>query len=250
MRTKKPVWNEEFLISTAVTSVLLLVKHDTSNPFTRNPCVGTVEIGLSTALRTCENKQHVTVQLKVVDGHKNLENGAFITFHLKTDNLIQTDAIATTNTRQHVERIGMVNAVCTTENEAVQDVDLIVSVDQQNVLLRLLAGIISKLDLLVQIADQKSKIHPCVNFTRQVTASLYKAVSGHFGRKKKLIGLVMAMEEVYSFVNAIEAVPDKLQLLPDIIFKILQQTVECVIFIREYIGHGFGGQSIFASKHW
>jgi hypothetical protein len=74
-------------------------------------------------------------------------------------------------------------------------------------------------------------------------------MSDPFERDNKLIGLVMAMEGVYSFVNAIEAVPDKLQLLPDIICKILQQTVECVIFIREYIGHGFGGQSIFASIH-
>jgi hypothetical protein len=51
----------------------------------------------------------------------------------------------------------------------------------------------------------------------------------------------MAMEEVYSFVDTIQTVPNKLQLLEDVIAKILKQTVECAIFIREYTGHGFGG---------
>jgi hypothetical protein len=100
----------------------------------------------------------VTAQLKVVDGHKNPKNGASITFHLEMDNLIQTDAIATTNTHQHVECNEIVNAVCTAEYKATQDVELAMSVDQHNILLRLLGGIISKLDLLVQIADQKSKV--------------------------------------------------------------------------------------------
>lgn len=50
------------------------------------------------------------------------------------------------------------------------------------------------------------------------------------------------MEEIYSFVDIIKSVPSKLQLLEDIIAKILKQTVECAIFIREYTGHGFGGE--------
>jgi hypothetical protein len=50
------------------------------------------------------------------------------------------------------------------------------------------------------------------------------------------------MEEIYSFVDIIKSVPSKLQLLENIIAKILKQTVECAIFIREYTGHGFGGK--------
>jgi hypothetical protein len=77
-------------------------------------------------------------------------------------------------------------------------------------------------------------------------------VKGQFDRDKKLISLVMTMEEVYSFVDAIQTVPNKLQLLEDVISKILKQTVECAIFIREYTGHGFGGEFGFpecVSKH-
>jgi hypothetical protein len=50
----------------------------------------------------------------------------------------------------------------------------------------------------------------------------------------------MTMEDVYSFVDTIQSLPCKLQLLENIIAKILKQTVECAIFIREYTGHGFG----------
>jgi hypothetical protein len=50
------------------------------------------------------------------------------------------------------------------------------------------------------------------------------------------------MENVYSFVDVVQSIPGKLQLLEDIIGKILQQTVECAIFIREYTGHGFVGK--------
>ena len=50
------------------------------------------------------------------------------------------------------------------------------------------------------------------------------------------------MEAVYSFVDAIQSLPNKLQALEDIISKILRQTVECAIFIRQYTGHGFGGK--------
>jgi hypothetical protein len=50
------------------------------------------------------------------------------------------------------------------------------------------------------------------------------------------------MKDVYSFVDIVQSIPSKLQLLEDIIAKILQQTVECAIFIREYTGHGFVGE--------
>jgi hypothetical protein len=47
------------------------------------------------------------------------------------------------------------------------------------------------------------------------------------------------METVFSFVDTIRDFPNKLQRLEDIIADILKQTVECMIFVREYTGHGF-----------
>ena len=52
------------------------------------------------------------------------------------------------------------------------------------------------------------------------------------------------MRDVCSFVDTIQLVPKKLQLLEDVITKILKQIVECAIFIREYTGHGFSGWNL------
>ena len=49
------------------------------------------------------------------------------------------------------------------------------------------------------------------------------------------------MDDVCSFVEEIQLIPNKLQRLTDTIADILKQMVECAIFIREYTGHGFGG---------
>ena len=66
-------------------------------------------------------------------------------------------------------------------------------------------------------------------------------------RDQSVCNLVLTMESVYSFVEAIQLVPDKLEILEEVIVKILKQTVECAIFIREYTGHGFGGDDYIIS---
>jgi hypothetical protein len=59
---------------------------------------------------------------------------------------------------------------------------------------------------------------------------------------QKLIKLVATMENVYSFVDAIQSdITGKVQVLEDTIKRILTQTVECAIFIREFASHGFAG---------
>lgn len=54
--------------------------------------------------------------------------------------------------------------------------------------------------------------------------------------------LLAAMENVYSFVDVLQTFPEKIKILEDTITKILTQTVECAIFIREYSGNGFAGR--------
>jgi hypothetical protein len=70
-------------------------------------------------------------------------------------------------------------------------------------------------------------------------------------RDQKLVDLVTTMEDVCSFADTIQSIPKKLQLLEDIITKILKQIVECAIFIREYTGKGFSGQdpSVYTEAH-
>ena len=61
-------------------------------------------------------------------------------------------------------------------------------------------------------------------------------------RDKKVIELTAAMENAYSFVDEIRAIPDKIKTLDNIIKTILLQTFECSVFIQEYAGCGFLGK--------
>jgi hypothetical protein len=55
-----------------------------------------------------------------------------------------------------------------------------------------------------------------------------------------LINLLNTMKDVYSFVDAIQSnVSEKVKVLEDVIKRILAQTIESSMFIREY--HKQGG---------
>ena len=80
------------------------------------------------------------------------------------------------------------------------------------------------------------------NFAVVSPDEFYQVVKGQLDRDAQLVGLVKTMEDVYSFVEASDSFQNKVHVLQKTIDRILKQTVECVIFIREYTGHGFGGE--------
>lgn len=50
------------------------------------------------------------------------------------------------------------------------------------------------------------------------------------------------MCDTYSFANDIKSLPERISVIEGTIRKLLAQTVECTMFIRECNGHGFGGK--------
>ena len=73
-------------------------------------------------------------------------------------------------------------------------------------------------------------------------------MKGQVTRDKAVLDLVATMAFVYSFVDAVESVPDKAQILEETIKRIFIQTVECAMFIQEYTCKGFGGGSPYDFK--
>ena len=59
-------------------------------------------------------------------------------------------------------------------------------------------------------------------------------------RDRKILDLVMAMEETYSLAISVSELK-KDERLQDIINQILRQTIECGYFIQEYTRRNFGG---------
>lgn len=72
----------------------------------------------------------------------------------------------------------------------------------------------------------------------------FKVVRGQLERDRNVLALVAAMEDIYSIVEDSESFQNKLRSFEDTIKKIMTQTIECVIFVREYTGHGFAGTAL------
>jgi hypothetical protein len=58
----------------------------------------------------------------------------------------------------------------------------------------------------------------------------------------KFVTLVETMVDVYSFVGDVESLPRKIKTLENKALAIVQQTVECALFIQEYTSRNFRGE--------
>ena len=65
-------------------------------------------------------------------------------------------------------------------------------------------------------------------------------VQAQQARNAKILGLVKAMENTYSFVVSADELKSN-PVLQDIMEKILKQTIKCGEVIQDYARHSFGG---------
>ncbi|KZP11388.1 hypothetical protein FIBSPDRAFT_1050827 [Athelia psychrophila] len=105
-------------------------------------------------------------------------------------------------------------------------------------------NVIDKLENFMRIADAVSEVHPYAKGAVVVLTAVYKIIVAQLAIDQSVADLFQTMQDVYSFVDAIEAVPSKIKLLEKIIERILIQTAECGRLIQEYSGHGFAGRCL------
>ncbi|KZP05485.1 hypothetical protein FIBSPDRAFT_1054057 [Athelia psychrophila] len=103
-------------------------------------------------------------------------------------------------------------------------------------------NVIDKLENFMRIADAVSEVHPYAKGAVVVLTAVYKIIVAQMAIDQSVADLFQTMQDVYGFVDAIEAVPSKIKLLEKIIERILIQTAECGRLIQEYSGHGFAGR--------
>ncbi|KAJ7832405.1 hypothetical protein B0H14DRAFT_2364748, partial [Mycena olivaceomarginata] len=92
-----------------------------------------------------------------------------------------------------------------------------------------------------------SKIHPYANMAWKVLTSVYKVrelaiVKHQQETNDNLLKLVETMRDVYAFVEDVDFLPEKIKSLEDKALVIVQQTVECALFIQDYTDTGFRGE--------
>ena len=61
-------------------------------------------------------------------------------------------------------------------------------------------------------------------------------------RDDALRDLAASMADLYSFVDVVDGLENKIKSLENVIIRISVQTTECGIFIKQYVSYGFTGR--------
>ncbi|KAF7348855.1 WD40 repeat-like protein [Mycena venus] len=227
-RTITPHWNDQITISwekpTAVISFKLF--HDTPVPMRKDPCLGRLDIESEALLKLCaaETNQKANLQLVAVEAASDGKPSATL--------LVQVQNV----TPAHVKR-----AI----NETKIDVEvrqLGNSVSGAGNLAAVLKDVIAKLDILIKVGSGVSEINPYAKVAWKLLTFVYETIKNQQAMDDKTLELVQNMVEVYSFVEDVEALSQKIKRVENVITEITKQTLECAIFLREYTGHGFAGR--------
>ncbi|KAF7364352.1 WD40 repeat-like protein [Mycena sanguinolenta] len=105
-----------------------------------------------------------------------------------------------------------------------------------------LQTILGKLDIIVKFGNELSQVHPYANAAWKILTAVYNVVEKQQETDENVIELIDTMTDVYSFAKDVDFLSDKITRLEKAVEEITRQTLECAIFIQEYIGEGFSGR--------
>ncbi|KAK6995755.1 hypothetical protein R3P38DRAFT_2737534 [Favolaschia claudopus] len=105
--------------------------------------------------------------------------------------------------------------------------------------------VLSALENILGAGDELAKVHPYMNVAWKILTSvyIYKIAKYQHKADEKLVKLIEAMAKLYFFATKADLVVEKCKHVQDSVLCIAKQTLECALFIREYLGNGFLGQT-------
>ncbi|EPQ56333.1 hypothetical protein GLOTRDRAFT_128279 [Gloeophyllum trabeum ATCC 11539] len=101
-----------------------------------------------------------------------------------------------------------------------------------------LESLLSKLDILCQVGGVLAEIHPWAKMAFNLFSTVYKVIKKAADCDQKIQDLVSTINEVFTFAQEAQALPDKYKQQKKTITVMLQQAVECGYFIEGYVGTG------------
>ncbi|KAK7030170.1 WD40 repeat-like protein [Favolaschia claudopus] len=99
--------------------------------------------------------------------------------------------------------------------------------------------VLSALENIVKVGDELAKVHPYANAAWKLLTSVYKITKRQQEIDEKVVKLVEAMANLYSFATEADLVVKKSKNVEESVQNIAKQTLECALFIRDYLGKGF-----------
>lgn len=91
-----------------------------------------------------------------------------------------------------------------------------------------------KMSMFVSVAERLAKLHPYARIAYAILASGYEVIRENIAYEIDMIRLMRTMQDTYDLVMAVEALP-YLYKQKNVLEAIVQQTIECAFFIRDYV---------------
>ncbi|KAJ7117549.1 hypothetical protein C8R44DRAFT_707901 [Mycena epipterygia] len=240
-----PKWNDVCTLSAEQSSSMLSfhVYHKTWIPLMDDSCMATVNIDIETLWKRCGTlgTSEKIVALELMKKDKKVSAAGTLCVRLAAIGIVESGKI---------EMAGAQKAVQGLESSAVVSGvmgagDTIAEVQSKARDIESSLGVLlSKINVIVSLGDKLATIHPYANVAWKVLTFVYEVVKKQQETDEKLVELVETMVTTFSFVEDTESLPRKIKGLENTCLAIVKQTVECAIFIREYIGKGFGGRLV------
>ncbi|KAG2050773.1 hypothetical protein BDR06DRAFT_959723 [Suillus hirtellus] len=91
-----------------------------------------------------------------------------------------------------------------------------------------------KIGIFVSVAERLAKLHPYANIAFSILATGYVVIRQKIACENGVIRLMHTMQETYDLVMTVDALP-YLHKQKNVLEAIVQQTIECAFFIRDYV---------------
>ncbi|KAG2034473.1 hypothetical protein BDR03DRAFT_965079 [Suillus americanus] len=91
-----------------------------------------------------------------------------------------------------------------------------------------------KISIFVSVAERLAKLHPYARIAYAILATGYEVIRQNIACEYGIIRLMHTMQDTYDLVMTVDALP-YLHKQKNVLEAILQQTIECAFFIRDYL---------------
>ncbi|KAG1773589.1 hypothetical protein EV702DRAFT_1243365 [Suillus placidus] len=91
-----------------------------------------------------------------------------------------------------------------------------------------------KISIFVSVAERLAKLHPYARIAYAILATGYEVIRQNIACEVGVIRLMRTMQDTYDLVMTVDALPH-LHKQKNVLEAIVQQTIECAFFIRDYV---------------
>ncbi|KAL5521307.1 hypothetical protein ACEPAG_9230 [Sanghuangporus baumii] len=236
-----PTWNEDLVFTAANEAATfdIQVKHDST--LFPNHRVGVVYVKLVDLLAKCtsgEDTDLATFDIISSDHTPVAITTGSIVLHLEVSDAMVIAGGSIVDASESIRR-SKIRRLEGASDVAQSVENGMTSLNGHGGLYKAVGDLISKLDMFKEVIDALSEIHPFLTIAWNLTSALYTVVKNVFKTDQRVINLVRVMDDTFAFVRDTETLRDKARSLQEPINNLLKQTIECCLFVRDYVRRSF-----------